>query len=105
LTGIGILETLFDIQKSYLLSTTSEQKLHICALTVQVLSLGLSLYSQSYTGEYQPIFLGSSLTEVILAGSLLNQACIIASLQELACMGSMIEDRVFVFRTNHPDHI
>jgi hypothetical protein len=104
-TGIGILETLFDIQKSHLLSTTSEQKLHLCALTVQVLSLGLSLYSQSHIGEYQPIFLGSSLNEVILAGSSLNQICIIASLQELACMGSMVEEWVFVFRTSHPNHI
>jgi hypothetical protein len=51
LAGIGILEALFDIQMSYLLSTTPEQKLHICALTVQVLSLGLSFYSQGHTGE------------------------------------------------------
>ena len=47
----------------------------------------------------------SSLTEVILAGNLLNQTCIIASLQELAYMGSIIEDRVFVFRTSHLDYI
>jgi hypothetical protein len=98
--SIDILEVLFGFRK---LSPplTIDQKLHLCALAVQVLCLGLTLYSQGHAGEFHPMFLKDPLNEVTLAGSLINQDCIVADLRELACMGSMIGDKVFVFRASH----
>src|SRR5258708_5383534 len=72
--SIGILETLFGNQRS-LPSSTDDQKLHVCALAVQMLCLALVLYAQGHTGELHPIFLKSPLIEVTLEGSLTNQPC------------------------------
>ena len=84
--SVDTLETLFGNQRS-LPPSTDDQKLHICALTVQMLCLALVLYAQGHTGELHPIFLKSPLIEVTLERSLMNQPCIVADLRELACMG------------------
>ncbi|KAH7231110.1 hypothetical protein BKA59DRAFT_488822 [Fusarium tricinctum] len=95
--SISIMDKLF--QTSYPLPTI-DHKLHLCSLTVQVLCLGLVLYSQGHTGKLHPIFLAEPLIEVTLQGSMINQRYIIAERQQLACMGSMIGDEVFVFKMN-----
>jgi hypothetical protein len=79
---------------------TVEHRLHLCSLVVQVLCLGLVLYSQGHTGKLHPIFLANPLIKVTLQGSSTNQPFIVAQRRELACMGEMIGDEVFVFRMN-----
>ena len=96
--SISIMDRLFGTPSPLL---TIDHKLHICSLTVQVLCLGLVLYSQAHTGKLYPIFLADPLIEVTLQGSLTNQPYIVAERRELACMGEMIGDKVFVFRMNH----
>jgi hypothetical protein len=61
--SISIMDRLFRIPSPPL---TIDHKLHLCSLTVQVLCLGLVLYSQGHTGKLHPIFLADPLIEVTL---------------------------------------
>jgi hypothetical protein len=96
-TSMEILDILFGVRQSSPISTIDE-KLHICALTIQAMCLGLVLYSQGHTGELRPIFLRDPLTEVTLLGSLMNQPFIVVDLRDLACMGFAVGGKVFVLR-------
>ncbi|KAI1125855.1 hypothetical protein F5Y10DRAFT_294334 [Nemania abortiva] len=101
--SITIMQILFRAPSYQLLDVPNERhKLHWCSLTVQVLCLGMVLYSQGHTGKLHPLFLTNSLTEVTLRGSLMDYPYIVARRQKLACMGRMIGDEVFVFRINDP---
>ncbi|KAI0117938.1 hypothetical protein GGR51DRAFT_500601 [Nemania sp. FL0031] len=94
-TSNSIIERSFPVPSP---PQTIIDQLHWCSLTVQVLCLGMVLYSQAHTGKLHPIFLANPLTEVTLQGSARDQPYIIAERQKLACMGDMIGDEVFVFR-------
>lgn len=77
------------------------ERLQICSLAIQVLNMGLLLYSQAYTGEIQPFFLTSPLTKVLLHGAMTpgTGAPVIVERRRLACLGDMLGDEVFVFRS------
>jgi ankyrin repeat protein len=96
--SINIMDKLFRLPFSLL---SVDHKLHLCSLTVQVLCLGLMLYSQAHTGKLHPFFITDPLIEVTLQGSSTNQPSIVAQRRALACMGRMIGDEVFVFSMNH----
>jgi len=85
---------------SRLKSLTIDGQLHVCSLAIQLLSMGLLLYSQAYTGHLHPFFLTTPLTEVLLRGISTHgdMPYIVVERQQLACLGDMVGDGVFVFR-------
>jgi len=80
------------------------QDLHICAVAVQFLSLGLLSYCQAHTGAIRPYFLDTPQVLVHLHGlqelaALTGSWCqVTAQLEELTCVGDMIQDSVLVFQ-------
>lgn len=98
--SINIMDRLFQTLHPV---ATIDHKLHLCLLTVQVLCLGLVLYSQGHAGKLYPIFLADPLVEVTLRGSLTNLPSIVPERRDLACMRDMVGDQIFVFRMDqHP---
>ncbi|KAK1844994.1 hypothetical protein CCHR01_12357 [Colletotrichum chrysophilum] len=91
-----ILENLFDI--SLPMPSTSGLKLHYCSLAVQLLCLGLVLYSRAHVGTFHPVYLAKPLNDIILCGSSSDHLQIAAEQHELSCMGDMVGEKVFAFR-------
>ena len=71
--------------------------LHVCSLAVQLLGLGIVLYTQGHKGPLSSPFLDHDLTEVELLGTGNDRVSIKASLRELTCLGEMVGGPVFVF--------
>lgn len=73
------------------------------ALAVQILTLGLYLYSQGHTGAVHPFFLMNPLSNIYLFGtqsvSQLPNALVQVSLCGLTCMAKVTGDRVMVFNS------
>ena len=78
-----------------------QHRLQLCSLAIQVLNMGVFLYSQAYTGLIHPFFLTRPLTAVSLYGVTGPGAGtpVIVERRRLACLGDMLGDQVFVFRT------
>lgn len=85
----------------FLQTLTFGGRLHICSLAAQLLATGLLLYSQAHIGQLQPFFLTAPLTGVSLYGILVpdGEAPIVVERRQLACLGDMVGDSVFVFRS------
>ncbi|SMQ48207.1 unnamed protein product [Zymoseptoria tritici ST99CH_3D7] len=89
------------LSKGKSISTASvERCVHLCALAVQVLCLGLVSYCQAHTGAVELFFLQHKLTEIQLFGSRPIASTgprLRARLQDLTCFGSMLRGPVLVF--------
>lgn len=67
--------------------------LHLCALVVQFLCLGLFSYSQAHVGAIHPFFLDTPQRSVILRGTTVKYINLVASLKTLTCFGDMLKRR------------
>lgn len=94
----GVLKTLFGT--AILPTLTTKQKLHLCALTVQLLCLGLVYYSHGHSGLLHPDYLAEPLHEIEIRGTSLDQPYIISDTWELACLGEAVAEKVFVFKAS-----
>ncbi|KAF6219484.1 hypothetical protein HO133_003951 [Letharia lupina] len=79
-----------------------EKCFHTVSLAVQILSLGLYLYSQAHTGAVHPFFLVHPLLRIGLFGAQpppldSEKAHIYVSLSQLTCMAGVTGDLVAVF--------
>ena len=72
--------------------------LHVCSLAMQLLGLGIVLYTQGHKGPLSSPFLDHDLTEIELLGTGNDRISIKASLRELTCLGEMVDGPVFAFR-------
>ena len=73
-------------------------QLHVCSLAMQLLGLGIVLYTQGHKGPLSSPFLDYDLTEIELLGTGNDRISIKAGLRELTCLGEMVGGPVFVFR-------
>ncbi|KAF8865938.1 hypothetical protein BDZ45DRAFT_379368 [Acephala macrosclerotiorum] len=67
--------------------------LHLCALAVQFLCLGLLSYSQAHVGAIHPFFLDTPQRSVLLRGTTGKHVKIVARLNDLTCFGDMLKER------------
>lgn len=71
----------------------SDSTLHLSALAVQFLCLGLVSYSQAHVGAIHPFFLDTPQFCVNLCGTTAKDSKITARLEYLTCMGKMLKDQ------------
>ena len=74
--------------------------LHMCSLSIQIMSLGFQSYVQAHVGPFHPSFLDTALQEIRLLGcepSLELYPVVELQLKGLTCVGDMLQGPVLVF--------
>jgi hypothetical protein len=76
--------------------------LHICALAVQCVTVGIHSYSQGHTGPLHPSYLVDDLKELRLLGNALEPRTsppfhVAVKLLDFTCMKGMVQDSILVF--------
>ena len=103
-----ILKVASEEGESMLRGINLKGRFHLCSLAIQVLSLGLRLYSQAYAGQIHASFLKRPLTSVSLHGFMVSgydPPPVVVEKRRLACLEDMVGGDVFVFRQRSHPHL
>ena len=99
--ALKIIDILYSAEQLLSGHVTLDNVVHICAIAVQFLCVGLLSYSQAHISPLQPFFLDLSLAEIQLLGSEEpDSLAISAYLVQLSCIGEMTKERVIVFTSS-----
>lgn len=76
---------------------------HCIALAIQMISLGLLLYTQAYIGDLEPSFLVQPVSKVVCLGYRGISPTISLTQYRLTCLEPMVKGRIFAFTSSMTD--